>query len=342
MKYSVIIPVYNGSKYLRECLDSVLCQTFADFEAIVVNDGSTDDSGAIIKEYALKDGRIKPVTIENAGSFHARNRGIREAKGEYVLFIDCDDEWERNLIEKVDGVLQSSGADVVVFSFKEINGNGKFVRQGRKTFDRTFEGDALKDYYTILFSETRYNALCMKCYRRSLLDVAVFDGYPRVSMSDDLICTLELSANVKKVVECDMYPYLYRIHGASMVRTYSKSNEIDVLVYREMLRLCDRLPSGDGYKETVAKRFLKDCAVTYLFSENKINGKEDVYEKDVKSIAANPVYIEVYDKFIGKTGKVVRYVNGLIRNGKIKKLKFYKKIIQKPCVNRFLRKIYKG
>src|SRR5690606_22590995 len=91
-KVSVIIPVYNTENYLRECLDSILAQTFTDFEVLLINDGSTDSSGKICDEYAEKDSRIKVFHKENGGVSSARNLGLDNAKGEWICFVDSDDE----------------------------------------------------------------------------------------------------------------------------------------------------------------------------------------------------------------------------------------------------------
>lgn len=96
---SVIVPVYNAELYLRRCLDSVLSQTYTNWEAICVDDGSKDQSGVILAEYAKKDGRIKVIVQQNGGAAKARNTGLREAKGEYIFFLDSDDELVDNCLE---------------------------------------------------------------------------------------------------------------------------------------------------------------------------------------------------------------------------------------------------
>ena len=98
-KYTVVIPVYNVEAYLRQCLDSVAHQTFPDWEAICVNDGSTDGSATILEDYASKDGRFKIVAQPNRGLSAARNTGMDAAKGEYILFLDSDDWLEPNALE---------------------------------------------------------------------------------------------------------------------------------------------------------------------------------------------------------------------------------------------------
>lgn len=102
VKYSFIVPVYNTSKYLKKCLDSLVKQTFKDFEIIIVNDGSTDNSSNIISKYLDTYKNIKVVNQKNEGLSMARNNGVKEANGEYLIFIDSDDYVEKNLLKEVD------------------------------------------------------------------------------------------------------------------------------------------------------------------------------------------------------------------------------------------------
>ena len=113
---SIIIPVYNGEAYLRKCLDSIASQTLKDFEVICVNDGSTDASGAILSEYASGDARIRVHSQQNAGLGAARNRGLEIAKGEYVLFVDADDELcEADALERLVDLAERDGLDALFF-----------------------------------------------------------------------------------------------------------------------------------------------------------------------------------------------------------------------------------
>ena len=111
--FSIIIPVYNVAPYLRECLDSVLAQTFTDWEAICVDDGSTDGSGAILDEYAEKDRRFCLVRQENQGVGAARNVGLKQALGKYIVFLDADDSIPTNWLGSFHDVIGKSKCDVV-------------------------------------------------------------------------------------------------------------------------------------------------------------------------------------------------------------------------------------
>ena len=112
---SVIIPAWNASSYLRQCLDSVTSQTLTDIEIICVDDGSTDDTSDILCEYAEKDTRISVIRQENRGAGAARNNALKYAKGKYLSFLDADDFFEPEMLEKSYAAAEKNQADIVVF-----------------------------------------------------------------------------------------------------------------------------------------------------------------------------------------------------------------------------------
>ena len=112
---SIIVPVYNARAYLRQCLDSVLAQGFSDFELILIDDGSTDDSGAILDEYAARDDRIHVIHQTNGGQGYARNVGMDRAKGKYVAFLDSDDYWLAGTLETLYAEAERNQTQVLVF-----------------------------------------------------------------------------------------------------------------------------------------------------------------------------------------------------------------------------------
>ena len=126
-KISIIIPVYNVEKYLRQCLDSVVNQTMQEIQIICVNDGSTDGSLAILREYEARDSRIEVIDKPNGGAASARNAGIAQVRGTYMYFVDSDDGIDPTLCEKTYCRLESTGADVVFFYFNEIDALGQEI-----------------------------------------------------------------------------------------------------------------------------------------------------------------------------------------------------------------------
>lgn len=138
-KVSVIIPVYNVEVYLRQCLDSVVNQTLKDIEIICVDDGSTDSSAEILKEYAKKDGRIRVLTQSNSGAGAARNVGIAVAKGEWLSFLDADDEFAPEMLSEMVDAAEQSDADVVACTM--ITSGNIFERWRGWAWDKLFRRD---------------------------------------------------------------------------------------------------------------------------------------------------------------------------------------------------------
>lgn len=117
---SIIIPVYNVEQYLQRCINSILNQTFTDFEAIFINDGSPDNCGKILDEYAEKDNRIVVIHQDNQGVSAARNAGIRIAQGVYLGFVDPDDFIESTMYEKMIDLMVTNNSDIVCCRFKNL------------------------------------------------------------------------------------------------------------------------------------------------------------------------------------------------------------------------------
>ncbi len=143
---SVVIPIYNSEKYLRKCLDSIMSQTYSNLEIILLNDGSTDKSGDICKEYAAYDSRVKYIYKQNEGQSITRNRGIEEANGRYLYFMDSDDYVERTFIEDALNKMSIHNADSVIFNYYHV-GDGDEIRK---------ETDFLQGSYNIAKQEDRF------------------------------------------------------------------------------------------------------------------------------------------------------------------------------------------
>lgn len=124
-KISVIVPVYNGEKFISKCLDSLLSQNLNDIEIIVINDGSIDKTENIVKQRALSDTRITLISQENSGVSSARNRGIRAAKGDYIAFCDSDDIFDCDFLEKLYTLGKKENLDIVKGSTILVDATGK-------------------------------------------------------------------------------------------------------------------------------------------------------------------------------------------------------------------------
>ena len=178
VKISVVLPVYNVANYLRKCLDSLVNQTFEDFEVICVNDGSTDLSLGILEGYALSDSRFKIISQENKGLSGARNTGIQHVQGKYVLFVDSDDWLEENALEELYNHVKGFDSDITMFKFRYYNEDTNEFSENQNSKleiipeSLTTSNFNYNDVLDILFkiSHAPFN----KLYKKSFLDKCSF------------------------------------------------------------------------------------------------------------------------------------------------------------------------
>ncbi|MDD6812335.1 MAG: glycosyltransferase family 2 protein [Lachnospiraceae bacterium] len=182
---SIIIPVYNVEKYLTRCLESVVAQTYSNLEIILVDDGSTDNSGKVCDKYQEIDSRIKVVHKKNGGVSDARNEGIDEACGEYIAFVDSDDWVTRNYIENMYAILVKNSCDIAICDVKRTSkGDLKKSTEKLKTY---FKDEAIKQ---LLYQKISTSA-CGKLYKVENFIKLVY-GMVYVSKSGNLCSVLKI------------------------------------------------------------------------------------------------------------------------------------------------------
>lgn len=242
-KISFIVPVYKVEKYLDKCVQSIIGQTFKDFELILVDDGSPDSCPAMCDAYAEKDNRVKVVHKQNAGVDEARNTGIEVSSGEWAYFVDSDDWLELDAAERLYKYAAKSGADCVMTDCLQVFENGKTERMYQ--FSETFFTEDPKEIESIQKfilchkysphysnkANAGYAAPWGKFVKMSILkeNNIRFNPYSK-GVFDDGIYSLNLLEHVKKFYyrRDNKHTYNYRILGSSMIHGY-KANAIEVL-----------------------------------------------------------------------------------------------------------------
>ena len=238
MLFSVIVPIYNVEKYLNRCIDSVLSQSFDDYELILVDDGSPDGCPAICDAYAQKDARIKVIHKENGGLVSARQAGIREAVGEYVFHLDGDDAICEDALESAYHIIREMHPDIVSFSYRRcINGE-----IGEVVDDLAPEGLYRKPdleehiYPNLLSNENMKNLfyfLWGKAIKRELATRNQFLVKRAISLGEDLSCSVPCYLEADTVYMSRKVVYLYTIRNDSLTTNF-KTNQItqiaDVIV----------------------------------------------------------------------------------------------------------------
>jgi len=309
-KISVIIPIYNVEEYLRRCLDSVKNQTFTDWQAICVDDGSPDKSGEIAEEYAKKDKRFVVIHKKNGGLSDARNTGMKKVKSEYVMFLDSDDFIHPQAMECIYNLISNYDVDMVSFLINKITTDTKkYVFDKIKKFDfivtdnilkYAAERDGIKSKYAI-----KRAYVVQKLYKTNLIKNIKFPV--DVKLCEDFYWTSEVYSKLPKTLIANIGLYYYVQNNASLLHA---SKKIDFIKY-----ICVGLKHGfDIYKKMKSKYF-------HLYNKNFIWPFIYSITRTIKSID------DVDDK-----KRAIAYIRDIYNNGicskpiDLQSLKYYLKI----------------
>ena len=279
---SIVIPVYNVEKYLPQCIESIIRQTFTDFELILVDDGSTDNSLKICKEYAANDRRIVVFHQENLGVSKARNHGLKLAKGEWITFVDSDDWLDDAFLESF-GCEKHQEADIIVQGLKYIdNETGAVKRQTVFANDCIVAPDLdgkMAQYNVLSFGVT----VC-KCFKRELINRCSISFDESISYHEDHVFTLSYIANSHIIVLTSACGYNYRCgHNPQSLskKKYDIEKHIQAsrMMMQELGHVADRFNLSTEYYNKTATFCLspKISAVRALF-QKKVSRNETKQE----------------------------------------------------------------
>ncbi len=322
---SVIVPVYNCEKYLEKCINSILSQTFDDLELILINDGSSDNSGKICDEFKEKDSRVKIVHQKNMGVSVARNVGLDVSEGKYIGFIDGDDYIESDMYEFLYNNIKKNEAEVAICGIANIfmknNGSEKLTRQ-----ISDFSGVKVLNGEEA-FSESLKSKIFSVNPVNKLFDKKLFDGkrFPEGKISEDAFLIPKVLLKANKVVCSSDIKYYYIRHENSI--TTSNFFDKDWNVTEAYL----------NHLNTVKKHYpklIKEAEFRYIWSytyvldkmivsKNKVN-KSD-YDKALKFIRKN-IFKIIFNPYFSLKRKIVSCVLMMNEN-------LYKKLIIKVNKN---------
>lgn len=234
-KVSIIVPVYNVSHYLKDCITSILNQTFKDYELILVDDGSTDDCSKICDEYALKDKRIKVYHKKNGGLSDARNFGINHSSCDYIGFIDSDDTIEPDMFDTLYKNISENEADVSICGLFDCYTDRKVPQCCEKSFGILSGEEALKE--ALEGKKFSVNAI-NKLYKKELFKDIMF---PKGKLSEDAFTIPQILANAKRVVYTTEPKYNYMHRVGTITTSNFKINDLNVIEgYEEILKFINQ------------------------------------------------------------------------------------------------------
>jgi len=286
-KVSVVMPVYNGERFLRESLDSVFAQTFQDFELLCIDDGSADNSVTVLEQYGS---RLRVVRQQNAGQSAARNAGVALAKGEYVAFLDQDDLWYPSKLAGQVTTLEADNQVVLVHcNFDRIDENGRMLQEAAGLVERS---SALASSMGELIGEALIfpSAMMIRkdAYQRSGGFCSELQGFEDF----DLIARLKQQGAFVMLNERGM---AYRVHGQG----FTRAGGLHIIRSREkFLRRMEELYRGDRGKETIVQRMLADCYSDWGILEVRSGNKPEGRRKLLQSLSCNPVKLRTYSRLL--------------------------------------------
>lgn len=302
---SMIIPVYNVRDYLRKCLDSVAAQTYKALEVIVVNDGSPDDSLEIILEYTAKYPHFSCYTIENRGQGGARNYGMEQATGDYIMFLDSDDYIAPNCVEALVSAAESTGSDMVVANCYDVREDGSILDAYKNVYKSAVTNLAQEP--EILFNRV---APWGKLYKRELLEGLQFAC--RVWYEDmRLIPKLYLRASKVCYIEDALVYYVQRRGSTMNNKNYRRNLEV-IEAFQDLLGWFREQGAYETYKDALEFLVIEHIAVSGVARVAMGKGKErnEVIAKLQEYLASfENLYDNPYLKGQARNRKIVLWCN---------------------------------
>lgn len=253
-KISVIVPVYNAERHLRQCIDSILSQSFSNFELLLVDDGSTDTSGTLCEQYAAKDARVQVLHQKNAGVSAARNCGLDEASGEFFTFVDSDDFLDEGFLQAALEGIERENADVFLSGLQmETYAGGKRTQTDvyRIAATRVYSIKELLDALEQDYPQICICGPCCKLYRAEICRTLRFNR--KLNFGEDTDFNLDIFAAAKRVLFSEEVFYHYRREGTASLfgRFHPDTHEVHSLVYGKMYALMRQI----GCEEETLRRF---------------------------------------------------------------------------------------
>ncbi|UOR13784.1 glycosyltransferase family 2 protein [Halobacillus amylolyticus] len=239
---SIVVPVFNVENFIRKCIESIQQQQFERFELILINDGSTDDSGKICEEYARTDKRIRVIHKQNGGVSSSRNVGIKNSKGDYIGFVDSDDLIEKEMYQKMYEVLKTNNADIVSCGYRETSDFSGATKEFVKPLNgkESIKGKQIMEDLEFLLTQNKilgYASVCNKLYKKTLIDNNNMLMNEKISIAEDLCFNINAFSCADSISAVNEALYIYRrVNENSIMNQEAGSFYLHLDARREMLK----------------------------------------------------------------------------------------------------------
>lgn len=256
-RFSIIVPIYRVEEYLTDCIDSLLHQSFCDYEVILVDDGSPDGSAAICDQYACDYSNVSVVHKNNGGVVDARNEGLQIAAGEYVIYVDGDDMIASDLLERLSEIIDTYSPDMVLYDFSSFPQEYPDEIASNRLKEGAYNIDELQPIYSRLVYDRELlilNTGCVlpsvwsKAIKRELLLRHQFDVPTEIKVGEDLALSLLLMENCNSIYVFHYSGYKYRVRENSAVNLFREDALLsDDILIGYLFKICNKTPIENIY-----------------------------------------------------------------------------------------------
>lgn len=292
---SIVVPVYNVSQYLERCIQSVIYQTYENLDIILIDDGSTDNSGLICDKYAKIDKRIRVLHQQNSGLSAARNAGIEIAKGKYITFIDSDDYVDSDYVSFLYDLIKRTGCSLAICSHTVFYENGTIIKKADGTFDIFTSEEVLEK---ILYDKGIDLSAWAKLYDINLFK---YTRFPVGRYYEDAATTYKLVHDAQKIVNGSESKYNYMIRQNSISNNTFTEKKLDLIISTKEMEnfVCENYPN---LRKAAKRRTMYAYLSTLSQLANSCNDNKEIERMLIKYIRNNG-YKLLFNKKVSKRDK---------------------------------------
>lgn len=305
-KISIVVPVFNCEKYIERCLNSIKNQSYENLEILMVNDGSTDESGRICKEFAAGDNRFVYIEQQNSGVSAARNKGVSVSTGAYVGFVDCDDVIHPKMFEQLLNLCKENDCDIASCGMMKFYSQQAVERLILKDESELRNVECLKDVdlkevLNDFWSMKKINwSLCTKLIKRELMVSTPLEGYN----GEDTRCLLRLFLKTKRIVSAENSFYFYFKNNSESFTKKFSVRSIDIINYYDLFGKT-AFDAGDSVlgEKCMAKKYILEmnCLTRVYFGDrNAVSSLKKLIKEEYKEACSN--------RFLGKMQRINAYL----------------------------------
>lgn len=285
--FSIIVPVYNSEKYLSDCIISLIEQTYKNIEIILVNDGSNDSSDLVCKMFKDKDNRIKYIKKTNGGVSSARNTGLNEAKGDYIMFVDSDDLLKNDCVEILNDYFISYNLDIIKFSYTKFLNNYKKEYKYTCTTNQVLHNDNYKNtIFPYVFKTNDLCNICNAAFKKETINELNFDE--NILVGEDFLFMINALIKSNSIMFINESLYFYRLNFESATQQYDFEKNVKKYTSEvTAFRLINKLLNDNNYSIDLKNNTKYNDATSHYLNQSagKLNYRD--YRKILRIIDDN-------------------------------------------------------